>query len=70
VETSKGEATIRGKVWEYGQAEPKGWLVEATDPRPNTEGSPTLYGYVTGIVDGTPGSDAFYDNVRVTPKKD
>ena len=37
--------------------------------RPNREGSPALYGYVTGIPNVGPGTDIFYDNVRLTPNK-
>lgn len=64
------QAIIRGKVWPRDQKEPDKWTVEATDPRPNFEGSPALYGYATGILDDGPdrqGAEVFYDNVIVTP---
>jgi outer membrane protein assembly factor BamB len=66
-------ALIRGKVWPRDQPEPKEWTIDATDPRPNREGSPALYGYATGILDevagaGAIGAEAFYDNVSVTPR--
>ena len=67
VEIGKNSATVRGKVWPRDEMEPKNWTVEITDPRPNAEGSPTLYGYVTGIAEPQPGTDAYYDNLRVAP---
>ncbi len=65
----KGDkALVRGKVWEKGQKEPEKWTVEVEDPAPNLVGSPGLYGYATG---GTgpadPGTEIYYDNVKVTP---
>jgi outer membrane protein assembly factor BamB len=62
-----GKGTVKGKVWERGQPEPKGWTVQLTDSRPLTEGSPALYGYVTGITPDAPGNEIYYDNVRITP---
>ena len=48
----KGDsAVVRGKVWPRDKPEPKEWTIEVTDPRPNREGSPGLYGYATGILD-------------------
>jgi outer membrane protein assembly factor BamB len=74
----KGDAAVvHGKVWPRDKPEPKEWVIEVTDPRPNGEGSPGLYGYATGILDevaGGPGSptaigaEAYYDNVSVTPR--
>jgi outer membrane protein assembly factor BamB len=69
VDVQGDKAIVRGKVWPRDQKEPAGWTVQITDPRPNTEGSPALYGYVTGILEGQPGNDIFYDNVSVTPNK-
>jgi hypothetical protein len=64
----KGDnAIIRGKVWPRDQAEPAEWTIQATDPRPSTEGCPALYGYVTGITPSSSGNDVYYANVRVTP---
>jgi outer membrane protein assembly factor BamB len=66
----KGDAgVIKGKAWERGQAEPDNWTVTLHDPRPIFEGSPALYGYVTGIPEGGAGTDIFYANVRITPNK-
>jgi outer membrane protein assembly factor BamB len=63
-------AVVRGKVWKRGDPEPAEWTVETTDPRPNTEGCPALYGYVTGIEEaGGVGPEVYFDNVRVTPNK-
>jgi outer membrane protein assembly factor BamB len=71
VEQQGDQAIVRGKVWPRDQPEPKEWTVEVTDPRPNREGSPALYGYATGILDeggaGSIGAEAYYDNVKVTP---
>jgi outer membrane protein assembly factor BamB len=66
VEIKGKEGIVKGKAWERGSPEPKEWL-ELRDPRPNTEGAPALYGYVRGIVEGQPGTDIYYDNVRITP---
>ena len=64
----KGEtAVVRGKVWPRGAMEPIVWTIEVTDPRPNREGSPAVYGYATGTV--APLAEAYYDNVKVTPNK-
>lgn len=59
----------KGKAWVAGTPEPKEWTVEVEDPRPNTEGSPFLYGYVTGIQGDSPGTEVLYDNVLLTPRK-
>ncbi len=67
VEGDKG--TVRGKVWRRDQTEPEGWTIQVTDPVPNTEGAPALYGYVTGISDTAPGTEIYFDNVQVTPNK-
>ncbi len=66
VDGTKG--TIRGKVWPRGDKEPDQWTIEFTDPIPNREGSPGLYGYATGILDdGQPGTPAYFANVAVLP---
>jgi hypothetical protein len=67
VDVQEGKATVRGKAWPTDQSEPKDWTLEFVDPIPNREGSPALYGYATGILEGQKGAEAFYDNVRVTP---
>jgi outer membrane protein assembly factor BamB len=77
----KGDASVvRGKVWPRDKQEPTAWTVEVTDPRPNREGSPAVYGYAQGVLDevgGTPGggtspgaigAEAYYDNLTVTPR--
>jgi hypothetical protein len=61
------KAVVRGKVWPRGQSEPGRWTIEFTDPTPNKEGSPALYGYSTGILDTQPGSEVFFAKVSVTP---
>jgi outer membrane protein assembly factor BamB len=67
----KGDKTlIRGKVWERGKEEPKGWTVEFEDPTPNKEGSPALYSFATGITDSQPvGAAGYFDNVKIVPNK-
>ncbi|HEX4591487.1 MAG TPA: PQQ-binding-like beta-propeller repeat protein, partial [Gemmataceae bacterium] len=71
----QGESdVVRGKVWPRDKPEPADWTIEVTDPRPNREGSPALYGNATGIRDETAGAEAtgaeaFFDNVSVTPRK-
>ncbi len=65
-ETANGKTTLKGKVWERGQEEPKEWTISVDDPNPNVEGAAALYGYVSNVSD-TPGSPIYYDNVSVTP---
>ncbi len=62
-------AVVKGKCWQRGQPEPAEWTLQVTDPRANKEGSPALYGYVTGIPNVGPGTDIFYGNVHVMPNK-
>ena len=63
-----GKATVSGKVWPKGQAEPAAWTVQAVDPHPNLEGSPGLYGYAVGaVVDEL--APIWYRNVSVVPNK-
>jgi hypothetical protein len=64
-----GKGVVRGKVWPRGQKEPEKWTVEVTDTNPITEGSATLYGYVTGNFNDVPGTEIFYDNLKITPNK-
>jgi outer membrane protein assembly factor BamB len=66
VETQGDKGIVKGKAWRRDQAEPAAWVV-LHDPRPNTEGCPALYGSVAGIIEGEPGTDVFFDNVRITP---
>jgi outer membrane protein assembly factor BamB len=67
---ANGKTTLYGKVWRHGDKEPERWTLEYSDPTPNLNGAPFLYGYVLGNDDGvTPGTEVFYDNVTVTPSK-
>ncbi len=67
-EIAGGKGTIKGKAWRRDLPEPKEWSVVLDDSRPIPEGSPALYGYVTGnLVDGQAGTDIFYDNLKVSP---
>jgi outer membrane protein assembly factor BamB len=66
---ANGKATLRGKVWRYGDMEPQKWALEYNDPTPNLEGAPFLYGYALGHVGSAPGTEVFFDNVKVTPNK-
>jgi outer membrane protein assembly factor BamB len=63
------DAIVKGKVWERGQPEPTEWTITVSDSRPNTEGSPTIYGFVQGATDVAPGTDILYDNVRISANK-
>lgn len=69
VEVNGDKGTVRGKVWPRDTAEPENWTIEFVDPVPNREGSPGIYGFSTGILQGTSGSEIYYDNVKVTPNK-
>jgi outer membrane protein assembly factor BamB len=67
-EVAGGKVTLRGKVWPKGNKEPASWDIEFTDPTPNLEGSPFLYGYVQGnLENNVAGTEVWFDNVRVTP---
>ncbi len=58
-ETVGEAATLRGKVWLRGEAEPADWQIEATDAVGNLQGSPGLF--------GNSGDAEFYiDNVTVS----
>ncbi len=70
----KGEAICRGKVWPRDEKEPEAWTAEIKDPIPNAEGSPGVYAYALGILDKgggqiSPGTEVFYDNIRVMPNQ-
>jgi len=56
------KAVVRGKLWPRGEEEPSAWTVQFTDPRPNVEGSPGLYGHASE-------AEIFLDNVSVTANK-
>jgi hypothetical protein len=57
VETTEEKATIYGKVWKRGEAEPADWTITAEDPLPNRMGSPGIYGYSA--------AEIYYDNLKV-----
>jgi outer membrane protein assembly factor BamB len=67
VEGKGATAVARGKVWKKGDPEPAKWSIEYEDAAPNLEGSAGLYGYISNISVGIPGSEVFYDNLAVTP---
>jgi len=69
VDVQKDKAVCRGKVWPRGEPEPQDWTVEVEDPSPNREGSPGLYGYLTGFIDNQWMTEGYFDNVRITPNK-
>lgn len=69
IEHREKTAVVRGKVWEKGKPEPADWTVEFEDPSPNREGAAGVYGYVTNASAAQPGSDAYYDNIAITPDK-
>jgi outer membrane protein assembly factor BamB len=64
-----GKGVIRGKVWPRDAKEPAAWTVEVTDSHPIAQGSATLYGYVTGNFNDKPGTEIYYDNLRITSNK-
>lgn len=64
-----GKGIIKGKAWPRDEKEPADWLVEVTDAYPVTEGSAALYGYVRGNSGDVPGTDIYYDNLRIMPNK-
>jgi outer membrane protein assembly factor BamB len=68
VDVDGDKAVVRGKIWEREKAEPAEWTVEFTDPAPNKQGSPALYGFAAGTVDEKhPGAEIYYANVKVEP---
>ncbi|MBI3822007.1 MAG: PQQ-binding-like beta-propeller repeat protein, partial [Planctomycetes bacterium] len=64
-----GKGIIRGKAWARGQKEPEKWTLEVTDSRPIVEGSAALYSYVTGNFNDKPGTEIYFDNLRIAPNK-
>lgn len=66
-EMAGGKGIVKGKVWPRGSKEPLAWDVEVNDSNPITEGSATLYGYVTGNFNDKPGTEVYYDNLNITP---
>jgi outer membrane protein assembly factor BamB len=69
VEVQGDKGVIKAKAWERDKQEPASWTAQITDHYPVREGSPALYGYVTGIEEGGTGTEIMYDNVRITPNK-
>jgi outer membrane protein assembly factor BamB len=70
VKVNEDNALVRGKVWPRDEQEPADWTIEFTDPVPNREGSPALYGYSTAILDPKEGgSEVYFANVKVTSNK-
>ena len=57
VEVIDDKAMIYGKVWRRDDPEPEDWTITAEDPRPNSEGSPGIYGYSATVI--------YYDNLKV-----
>lgn len=53
-------ATVRGKLWKRGEAEPKDWTIEMIDHAPNLHGSPGLYGHASD-------AEIYLDNLEVVP---
>ena len=53
-----GNVELRGKAWPRNAREPEGWMIQATDPSPNRQGSPGLFGNATN-------AEIFIDNVTV-----
>jgi outer membrane protein assembly factor BamB len=70
VDVQKDQAICRGKVWPRDDMEPRDWNVEITDPCPNREGSPGIYGYLTGYIDDHWMTEAYFDNVRIVKNKE
>jgi outer membrane protein assembly factor BamB len=66
---SGGKATLRCKAWPKDNKEPDRWNIEYSDPTPNLEGSPFLYGYSIGQEGTAPGTEAWFTDVKVTPNK-
>lgn len=66
VDVNGDQAVVRGKIWPRDTKEPENWTLETTDPHPNREGSPGLYGYAVGVHENEL-CPIWYDNIRVTP---
>ncbi|QDV42798.1 outer membrane biogenesis protein BamB [Stieleria neptunia] len=60
--SEKGQPVLRGKVWPRGTLEPREWTLTATDPAPNLQGSPGLFGNATN-------AEIFIDNVGVAANR-
>lgn len=69
VDINDGKAIVRGKCWPRDEKEPDAWTIELKDPVANKSGAPGLYAYVTGNLQGNPGTEILFDNVKITPNK-
>ncbi|MCE9532142.1 MAG: PQQ-like beta-propeller repeat protein [Planctomycetes bacterium] len=69
VDVGEKETTVRGKIWDATKPEPEAWSMEFKDPRPNKEGAAAVYGYISNVTESEAGSEAYYDNVSITPNK-
>ncbi len=58
VDPEGSRATVRGKLWPRGTAEPDEWTIEMVDESPNLHGSPGLFGKAEV-------AEIFVDNIRV-----
>ena len=61
VDVSDDKAVVKGKVWKRDTTEPTDWTITVTDPVPNREGSPGVYGYSPVNI--------YYDNLKVWSSK-
>lgn len=52
-----GKVRARGKVWAVGETEPAAWMVERTDPIPNRQGAPGIFGNAL--------AEIYFDNLKV-----
>lgn len=69
VDATGPKALVRGKIWERSQPEPEKWTLEMDDPSPNKNGAAAIYGYIPNVTAEGPGSQAYYDNLAITPNK-
>lgn len=71
VQHNEKSATIRGKVWKKGDAEPGEWTLSFEDTSPNRVGAAGLYGYIANVQENDgkiePGSELYFDNMLITP---
>jgi outer membrane protein assembly factor BamB len=58
----EGKALVQAKVWKRDDQEPTAWTIEISDPAPNKQGSPGLFGNATN-------AEVFIDNVSVENNK-
>ncbi len=62
-ENQDGNAVLKGKAWPRGEDEPAEWNIEVTDPVPNEQGSPGLFGNAKD-------AELYLDNISVTDNSD